>query len=63
MGPLLEQIIDCLAIDWELLEEFDYFTLEQACTKICDLIEASACDDEHFSHLRSFGRPVLRITA
>jgi hypothetical protein len=33
---LLEQIVDFPAIDCEILQEFGYFTIEQAYTRICD---------------------------
>jgi hypothetical protein len=56
---LVEQILDNLSIDFELLEGFGYFTLEQACTEICNTLEQkkleriktfSHCDQEHAYH-------------
>jgi hypothetical protein len=33
---LLEQVIDRLATNFDLLEEFGFFTLDRACARICD---------------------------
>ncbi len=36
---LFEQIVDVLGIDAEILQQFGLFTIEQAYTKICDLLQ------------------------
>jgi hypothetical protein len=56
---LLEQVIDCLAIDFDLLEEFGLFTLDRACKRICDILGEGKleriktfghCGQEHAYH-------------
>ena len=56
---LFEQIVECLAIDFELLQQFGFFTLDQSCTKICDILEQrklnrietfTHCGQEHSFH-------------
>ncbi len=41
---LFEQIIECLATDFELLQQFGFFTLDQSCAKICDVLEQKQLD-------------------
>ncbi len=69
---LLEQIVDFLAIDCEILQEFGYFTIEQAYSRICDVLQEgktprtktfSHCGQDHEYHaLQTYVRcPMCKV--
>ncbi len=69
---LLGQIVDYLAIDCEILQEFGYFTIEQAYTRICDVLQEGGiprtktfrhCGQDHEYHaLQTYVRcPICKV--